>query len=66
MAQEGLAKFAAGPWGVKCPTIAQSWQCALLHVTPFCAFPQVVRRVIYTTNAIVSGLNCSGPKRQLS
>ena len=53
-AQEALAAFAAGPWGTKYPTIAQSWQRAWEHVIPFFAFPPAVRRVIYTTNAIES------------
>ena len=53
-AEEALAAFAAGPWGSKYPTIAQSWQRAWAHVIPFFAFPPAVRRVIYTTNAIES------------
>jgi transposase-like protein len=53
-AEEALAAFAAGPWGTKYPTIAQSWQRAWEHVIPFFAFPPAVRRVIYTTNAIES------------
>lgn len=53
-AQEALAAFAAGPWGQKYPTIAQSWQRAWAHVIPLFAFPPAVRRVIYTTNAIES------------
>ena len=53
-AEEALAAFAAGPWGSKYPTIAQSWQRVWAHVIPFFAFPPAVRRVIYTTNAIES------------
>jgi len=49
-----LEAFAAGPWGAKYPSIAQSWQRAWDHVTPFFAFPPEIRRVIYTTNAIES------------
>jgi transposase-like protein len=49
-----LQAFAAGPWGTKYPSIAQSWQRAWEHVTPFFAFPPEIRRVIYTTNAIES------------
>lgn len=49
-----LQAFAAGPWGAKYPSIAQSWQRAWEHVTPFFAFPPEIRRVIYTTNAIES------------
>lgn len=53
-AQAALEAFAAGPWGAKYPTIAQSWERAWSHVIPFFAFPPAVRRVIYTTNAIES------------
>jgi transposase-like protein len=53
-AEAALAEFGAGPWGVKYPTIVQSWQRAWPHVIPFFAFPPAVRRVIYTTNAIES------------
>ena len=53
-AQEALEEFASGPWGVKHPTIAQSWRRAWQNVIPFFAFPPDVRKVIYTTNAIES------------
>ncbi len=53
-AEAALVEFAAGPWGVKYPTIAQSWQRAWEHVIPFFAFPPEVRRVVYTTNVIES------------
>jgi len=49
-----LEAFEDGPWGLKYPTIAQSWRRAWEHVIPFFAFPPEVRRVIYTTNAIES------------
>ena len=47
-----LAAFAAGSWGQKYPAIAQSWERAWDHVIPFFAFPEAVRRIIYTTNQI--------------
>ena len=47
-----LAEFEAGPWGEKYPAIAQSWRRNWDHVIPFFAFPEAVRRMIYTTNAI--------------
>ena len=47
-----LAEFEAGPWGEKYPAIAQSWRRNWDHVIPFLAFPEAVRRMIYTTNAI--------------
>jgi putative transposase len=39
-------------WGARFPVITQAWLNAWEHVTPFLAFPEEVRRVIYTTNAI--------------
>jgi putative transposase len=39
-------------WGQRFPVITQAWLNAWEHVTPFLAFPEEVRRVIYTTNAI--------------
>ncbi len=49
-----LAEFEAGPWGEKYPAIAQSWRRNWDHVIPFLAFPEAVRRMIYTTNVIES------------
>ena len=53
-ARDELQAFAQGPWGIKYPTIVQSWTRAWEHVTPFFVFPPDIRRVIYTTNAIES------------
>lgn len=56
-AEAGLAAlddFAEGPWNKKYPAIAQSWRRAWSEVIPFYAFPDEVRRIIYTTNAIES------------
>jgi len=53
-AQDALQAFATGPWGVKYPSIVQSWTRAWEHVTPFFVFPPDICRVIYTTNAIES------------
>jgi putative transposase len=49
-----LEDFADGPWGRKYPAIAQSWRRNWPQVIPFFAFPDDVRRIIYTTNAIES------------
>lgn len=49
-----LDDFAEGPWGMKYPAIAQSWRRNWSEVIPFFAFPDDVRRIIYTTNAIES------------
>ena len=53
-AREELQAFAKGPWGLKYPSIVQSWTRAWEHVVPFFVFPPDIRRVIYTTNAIES------------
>jgi putative transposase len=53
-AEAGLAAlddFADGTWNKKYPAIAQSWRRAWNEVIPFYAFPDEVRRIIYTTNA---------------
>lgn len=47
-----LALFEDGPWGRKYPAIGQSWRRAWSEVIPFHAFPDDVRRILYTTNAI--------------
>jgi transposase-like protein len=53
-ARDELQAFAKGPWGLKYPSIVQSWMRAWEHVIPFFVFPPDIRRVIYTTNAIES------------
>lgn len=50
--QDALAAFANGPWGARYPAIAQSWRRNWDLVVPCFAFPEGVRRIIYTTNAI--------------
>jgi putative transposase len=47
-----LDAFEVGHWGIRYPAIAQSWRRHWEHVIPFFAFPEGVRRIIYTTNAI--------------
>ncbi len=51
-ALDALSAFEDSEWGRKYPPIAQSWRRAWEHVVPFFAFPEAVRRIIYTTNAI--------------
>jgi putative transposase len=51
-ALEALYAFEDSEWGQKYPPIAQSWRRAWEHVVPFFAFPEAVRRIIHTTNAI--------------
>ncbi len=45
-------------WGDRFPPIAQSWRRNWEQVIPFFAYPDAVRKIIYTTNAIES-LNMS-------
>lgn len=47
-----LDEFAESFWGKKYPAIAQSWRRNWTEVIPFFAFPDEVRRIIYTTNSI--------------
>ena len=51
-ATAALELFDAGPWGQKYPAIAQSWRRNWERVIPFFAFPDAVRRIIYTTMAM--------------
>lgn len=51
-AEEALAAFEAGFWGQRYPAIGQSWRRAWPEVIPFFTFPDDVRRIVYTTNAI--------------
>ena len=50
--KDALDAFDAGPWGKKYPSIAQSWRRNWEQVIPFFAFPEAVRRIIYTTDEI--------------
>lgn len=52
-ASEELERF-AGIWDPKYPTISRSWRNRWPEVIPFFKFPDVIRKVIYTTNAIES------------
>ena len=47
-----LDAFEDGPWGTKYPAIGPAWRRNWHLVIPFFAFPEGVRRIIYTTNAI--------------
>jgi putative transposase len=51
-AAKALQAFAEGSWGVKYPAIALAWRRVWQAVVPFFAFPDDVRRIMYTTNAI--------------
>lgn len=54
VAEQRLEAFAASEWGQKYPTIAPLWWRQWEHVIPFLAYPQEVRQIIYTTNALES------------
>ena len=47
-----LEAFAEGPWGRKYPAIAPAWRRNWDKVIPFFAFPEAVRRIVYTTDEI--------------
>lgn len=49
-----LEEFAAGALGKKYPLIAASWRRNWTEVVPFYDWPQEIRKMIYTTNAIES------------
>ena len=49
-----LDAFERGSWGQRFPSVVASWRRAWDKVIPFFAFPPVVRKVVYTTNAIES------------
>ena len=53
-AAQALSAFEAGRWGQRYPPIGASWRRNWERVIPFFAYPQEVRRVLYTTNAIES------------
>ena len=50
--------FEKKPYDERFPAIGRSWQNHWDHITPFFDYPQEIRTVIYTTNAIES-LNSS-------
>ena len=49
-----LEEFAASDLGARYPQTVATWQRAWQRFTPFLAFPPMLRRVVYTTNAIES------------
>lgn len=53
-AADRLAEFEAGTWGKKYPPIGRIWRRAWEQVIPFFAYPEEVRKILYTTNAIES------------
>ena len=53
-AREALEDFASSDLGARYPQTAPTWQRAWQRFTPFLAFPPMLRRIVYTTNAIES------------
>ena len=53
-ARGALEECAASELGVRYPQTVVTWQRAWRHFTPFQAFPPILCRVVYTTNAIES------------
>jgi putative transposase len=52
-ARENLEAFAR-KWDGRYPTISKSWQANWQRVIPYFSYPEEIRRIIYTTNAIES------------
>jgi putative transposase len=52
-AQANLENFAQ-KWDGRYPTISRSWRANWQRIIPFFAYPEEIRRIIYTTNAIES------------
>ena len=50
--EKALTAFEEGEWGQKYPAMTQGWRRNWEHVIPFFAFPEAVRKIVYTTNAI--------------
>jgi len=44
----------AGEWDARYPMISRSWKTRWTEVAPFLSYPEEIRKVIYTTNAIES------------
>lgn len=51
-ALQALEVFESGEWGEKYPAIAPAWRRNWEVITPFFVFPEAVRKIMYTTNAI--------------
>jgi putative transposase len=56
-AEQALEEFEAA-WSARYPMIGRSWRANWARIIPFFAFPEDIRRALYTTNAIES-LNMS-------
>ncbi|MBB3862351.1 putative transposase, partial [Novosphingobium hassiacum] len=52
VAEAALSAFEASEWGQRYPAIGQSWRRVWAEVIPFFAFPEAVRKILYTTDEI--------------
>ena len=52
-AESELLAFADSPLGRRYPATVATWENAWERFIPFLAFPPELRRIIYTTNAVV-------------
>ena len=52
-ARRNLSSFSE-KWDSKFPTISRSWEANWQRLIPFFAYPEEIRTIIYTTNAIES------------
>ena len=59
-AESELLAFADSPLGRKYPATVATWENAWERFIPFLAFPPELRRIIYTTNAVVIWSRSSG------
>lgn len=50
-AEQALTAFEQ-KWNERFPTVARAWRQRWSEITPFLAFPEEIRRAIYTTNAV--------------
>lgn len=54
VARDELENFTHSVWGQKFPMVAESWKRNWERIIPFFDFPEFIRKIIYTTNAIES------------
>lgn len=43
-------------WDAQYPTVAKSWEANWAGIVPFLAYPPMIRKVVYTTNAIEAAI----------
>jgi transposase-like protein len=53
-AERALDELAASELGERYPAVVRTWRAAWSEFTPYLAFPQAIRRVVYSTNMVES------------